>query len=80
MSRKRLQLSQNRIQPRIAWTLVPWDAVALKREVEAGGAAPFTVLEVMQLPRSVIQWAGAPMFAQYAYLLLVEVKAINVGG
>jgi hypothetical protein len=76
--RRRLQLSGNRFQPKIAWTLQPWEEDALRREVEAGGASPLVVHSVILLPRTVINWAGAPLWAQYAYLLMVEVKAINV--
>lgn len=77
MLRRRLALSQNRFQPRIAWTLVPWDESELRAAVQTPGS-PLDVHSVIGLPRSVIFWAGAPTWAQYAYLLMVEVRAINI--
>lgn len=79
MERRALVMSQHRWQPKIVWTLVPWSIGRLREAIEFEGS-PFVVAnEPMQLPRQAIYFAGAPHWAQYAYLVMVEVKAINVG-
>jgi len=78
MLMRQLVVSGNRYQPKLVWTRAPWSRDDLRRAVEAERASPFRVLEMQALERGVIFWAGAPYWAQYAYLILVEVKAINV--
>lgn len=79
MKRRAMALSGNRYQPKIAWTLVPWSESDLRSAIEGDGASPLRVLGTIPLPRSVVFWAGAPLWAQYAYLVLCEVRALNVG-
>jgi hypothetical protein len=74
-------ISGNQFQPKLIWTIRPWSPRELTELIEAGGASPFRVVNYpMQLDRRVILWAGAPHWAQYGYLVMVEIKAVNVGG
>src|SRR5438105_2432398 len=80
LERNALAVSQNRYQPKIIWTRIPWRREELQRALEAEGS-PFVVLDAFQaLERKAIFWAGAPYWAQYAYVVMVEVKAVNVSG
>lgn len=80
MEQRAVVMSQHRWQPKVIWTLRPWSQEELRAVVEFEGS-PFVLAhpQVLQLPRVALYWAGAPVWAQYAYLCLVEVKAINVG-
>jgi len=78
MLKRRLVLSGHHYQPRIAWTLAPWSEDDLRSVIQVPGS-PLIVHSVERLPRSVIFWPGAPTWSQYAYLIMTEVKAINVG-
>lgn len=80
MEQRAMVISQHRYQPKLIWTLRPWSAAELRAAVEFEGS-PFVVAnQPVPLPRQAVLWAGAPVWAQYAYLIMVEVKAINVGG
>lgn len=80
LQQKAVIISGNRFQPKLIWTIRPWSAEELRELIEAGGISPFVVAnQPMPLDRRVILWAGAPHWAQYGYLVMVEVKAINVG-
>ncbi len=78
MRRNAVVVSSNRIAPRIVWTLRPHTEKELRRVIEAEGMAPFRLLKATTLDRSAINWPGAPYWAAYAYLVLVEVKALIV--
>jgi hypothetical protein len=69
-------ISGNRLQPKLVWTLRPRTEAELRRLIEAEGMAPFRFLKAQTLPRDAITWPGAPYWAAYAYLVLVEVKAL----
>ena len=73
-----LVISGNRIAPRIVWTLRPHTEAQLRRVIEAEGMAPFRFLKAQSLDRDAITWPGAPYWAAYAYVVLVEVKALIV--
>lgn len=75
----RLVMSGNRFQPKIVWTIVPRTEAQIRQQIEAGGSAPFSVLTVLPLPRQAINYAGAPLWAQWAYLVMVEVRALFGG-
>lgn len=76
MHQRRLVVSGHRYQPKIVWTLQPWSRDDLQRAIEAGRFSPFVLLDAfVLLPHAALKWAGAPYWAQYAYLVMVEVKA-----
>lgn len=78
MVRNAVVISSNRIAPRIVWTLRPHTEADLRRVIEAEGMAPFRLLKVAMLGREAITWPGAPYWAAYAYVVMVEVKALIV--
>lgn len=75
LQRRSAVVSGHRITPKMVWTLNPMGYDEIKALVSAGGASPLVAHEVMTLPRYCITWTGAPHWAQYAYLVMVEVWA-----
>lgn len=75
LQRKAAVISGHRLGPRIVWTLHPWSQDEIRSLVSADGNSPLVPHEVLSLPRTVLMWAGAPHWAQYAYLVNVSVKA-----
>jgi hypothetical protein len=75
LQRKAAVISGHRLGPRIVWTLYPWSHDDIRSLVSADGNAPLIPHEVLALPRTVLMWAGAPHWCQYAYLVNVSVKA-----
>jgi hypothetical protein len=72
-------VSGNRFQPKLIWTLRPWRSDELRQVIEADGTSPFKMANFpMPLDRRAILWAGAPHWAQYCYLVMVEIRAVNV--
>ena len=76
MRRRSAVISGHRYQPKLVWTITPRTEDELRALVTAEGNSPLVYLASMQLPRSALMWAGAPIWAMYAYLVLVEVKAL----
>ncbi len=80
LQRRSAVVSGHRIGPRIVWTLQPMNDTEIRALVSGGGNSPLIPHEVIALPRQCINWAGAPHFAQYAYLVNVEVHALFPDG
>lgn len=80
LEQRRVVVSGHRFQPKLVWSLRPMSESDLVSAVEAGGFAPFKVLYILRLPREVVTWTGAMVGSQYAYLVLVEVRATFAPG
>lgn len=78
VDRRRLEVSGTRFQPKIVWTLWPHTQDGLRRVIEADGYSPHRFLGAIALDRRALKFAGAPPWAQWAYLVMVEVRALNV--
>ncbi len=76
MLRNSVVVSGNRTQPKVVWTIRPYSERELRRVIEADGMAPFEVLNILPLDRRGVSLAGAPKGCQYAYLVMVEVRAL----
>ena len=79
MKRRAAIVSGHIWQPKLVWTLTPHREEDLRALVEASGHSPLTCLASLQLPRAALTWAGAPHWAQYCYVVLVEVRATFAG-
>ena len=80
IKRRAAVISGNVWQPKLVWTLSPFSPNELRSLVTADGHSPLDYITSIQLGRDALQWAGAPHWAQYVYLVLVEVKATFVPG
>lgn len=79
ISERRMVVSGNLYQAKVVWGIVPLTDREIRKNIEADGYSPFKVLEIMRLDR-LRKVAGAPFWAQYAWLVMVEVKASGLGG
>jgi hypothetical protein len=75
LQRRAAVISGHRMGPRIVWSLQPMSEHTVRALISAEGLSPLVAHEVLTLPRVALLWAGAPHWAQYAYLVNVETKA-----
>lgn len=80
MQKRAAIISGHRLGPRIVWTLHAWSHDAIRALVSADGNGPLTAHEIIDLPRSVTMWGGAPHWAQYSYLVNCSVRATFADG
>lgn len=79
ISERRMVVSGNLYQAKIVWAIAPLSDREIRLRVEADGYSPFKVLEIIRMDR-LKAVAGAPFWAMYAWLVMVEVKASGLGG
>ena len=79
ISERRMVVSGNLYQAKVVWSIAPLSDREIRKGVEADGYSPFKVLEIIRLDR-LKKVAGAPFWAMYSWLVMVEVKASGLGG